>query len=391
MKENIEMASSTTTPENLEDLYQVPTYAKMPLSIERGEGCFVYDSDNVSYLDMYGGHAVVCTGHCHPHVVESVQKQAARLIFYSNATYNSVRAAAVRKLVEAAGEPFRQVFLVNSGGEANDNAIKLARAMTGRVEILSFQNSFHGRTYGSLSATGVGKYRDYLNTPVPGHRILSVEDASAQISEKTAAVLVEPIQSMGGVVTIPIEVLKAIEAACRKKGALLIFDEIQTGLCRTGPFLYAQRIGVTPDIVTLAKGLASGLPAGAVLVTGDLGSKINKGDLGSTFGGNPLTSAAILATLEVLETEHLGANAKKQEEYLWGELAALEEVVEIRGAGLLIGIQFKGRTAKEIQAGLFERRILAGTSSDPQVLRLMPPLTLSRQDAGLFLESLQEL
>lgn len=385
------MASSTTTPENLEDLYQVPTYAKMPLSIERGEGCFVYDSDNVSYLDMYGGHAVVCTGHCHPHVVESVQKQVARLIFYSNATYNSVRAAAVRKLVETAGEPFRQVFLVNSGGEANDNAIKLARAMTGRKEILSFQNSFHGRTYGSLSATGVGKYRDYLNTPVPGHRILPTDAVPREISEKTAAVLVEPIQSMGGVVAIPTEVLKSIESACRQAGALLIFDEIQTGLCRTGPFLYAQRIGASPDIVTLAKGLASGLPAGAVLVTGEIGNKIKKGDLGSTFGGNPLTCAAILATLEVLETEHLGANAREQEEYLRQELSAFDNVAEVRGAGLLIGIRFKEQTAKEIQSSLFEKRILAGTSSDPQVLRLMPPLILSRQEASLFLDSLQEL
>lgn len=385
------MASSTTTPENLEDLYQVPTYAKMPLSIERGEGCFVYDSDNVSYLDMYGGHAVVCTGHCHPHVVESIQKQAARLIFYSNATYNSVRAAAVRKLVEAAGEPFHQVFLVNSGGEANDNAIKLARAVTGREEILSFQNSFHGRTYGSLSATGVGKYREYLNTPVPEHRIRPIDQVVEGISEKTAAVLVEPIQSMGGVVTIPVDLLKAIESACRQVGALLIFDEIQTGLCRTGPFLYSQKIGVSPDIVTLAKGLASGIPAGAVLVTGEIGKKINKGDLGSTFGGNPLTCAAILATLEVLETEHLGANAQDQEEYLRQELMALENVDEVRGAGLLIGIRFKGQTARDIQSSLFEKRILAGTSSDPQVLRLMPPLILSRQEAGLFLESLQEL
>jgi acetylornithine/succinyldiaminopimelate/putrescine aminotransferase len=375
---------------NWEDRYQLQTYAKLPLSIEKGQGCYVYDSQGTSYLDMYGGHCVSSTGHCHPRVVQAIQEQVSELIFYSNAVYSGIRGKAVEKLLGCCSPPYYQVFLVNSGAEANDNAIKLSRAVTGRTEVISTQNAFHGRTYGSLSATGIGKFREYLNTPVPDHRISPLEDVVPLISEKTAAVFLEPIQSMGGVVEAPIPVLKQIEAACLDQGALLIFDEIQTGVGRTGSFLYSQKIGVTPDITTLAKGIASGYPAGAVLVTEKVSQQVGLGDLGSTFGGNPVACAAIYETLSVIQEEGLIENAASLGDYIADNLSGLNDVEEVRGEGLLLGIRFK-HSVKAIQKALLEEHILTGTSNDPTVLRLMPPLTLTQEQADHFIKALKSL
>ncbi len=375
----------------LEDRYQVNTYAKLPILIDRGEGCFVFDQDGKRYLDLYAGHAVTATGHCHPSVVAAIQRQASQLIFYSNATYSSTRSLALEKLIELS-RPYHQAFLVNSGAEANENAIKLARALTRRREVISTVNAFHGRTYGSLSATGIEKYRNFLNTPVPGHRILPFEKVAGSVSEKTAAVLIEPIQSMGGVVTIPISTIQEIARSCQAAGALLIFDEIQTGVGRTGgTFLYSQKLDVVPDLTSLAKGIASGYPAGAVLMTEEIAGRVNPGDLGTTFGGNPLACAAILSTLQVIQEEGLLAQVDDVSGYLRDSLAELPVIEELRGDGLLLGIRFKGLTAKEAQKRLLEAFILTGTSYDPSVLRLMPPLTLGRDEADIFIEAVRSL
>ena len=376
----------------LEDRYQLPTYAKFPMFIEKGEGCYVYDQEGNRYLDFYGAHAVASTGHCHPHVVQAIQEQAARLIFYSNVSYNSARARAVRKLLEMAGPPYYQAFLVNSGSEANENAIKLARASTGRREIISCSGSFHGRTYGSLSSTGIPKYANYLNTPVPMHRILPAQGVPAAVSEKTAAVLIEPIQSMGGMQEIPLDCLSQIQKACHNQGALLIFDEVQTGLARTGSFLFSGHGNIHPEMVTLAKGIASGFPAGALLVTEELARTVKSGDLGSTFGGGPLSCAAMQATLEVIEREQLAKNARLMGDYLKEALTSLDSVEEVRGRGLLLGLKLSAeRKAKELQAALLEKHILAGTSMDTQVLRLMPPLILTRSEADHFVEAVKTI
>jgi len=385
------MSLSSTKWQEEEDRYLLATYAKLPISIERGQGCYVYDAEGNEYLDMYSGHCVTSTGHCHPKVVAAVQRQVAKLIFYSNATYNSTRARAANKLVKLCGPCCHQAFFVNSGAEANENAIKLARAVTGRREVISCQGAFHGRTYGSLSATGIDKYREYINTPVPDHNVLSIDRVPASVSEDTAAVIVEPIQSMGGVVLITPEVLRSIDEACRAKGALLIFDEIQTGVGRTGSFLYSEQVGVVPAITTLAKGIASGYSVGAVLVTGELSGRVEKGDLGSTFGGSPLACAAIEATLEVIDSEGLMENAAVTGDYLAQHLAELDLVQEVRGKGLLIGLKFRRDCAKDVQQALFEKRVLTGGSADPQVLRLMPALTLARVEADLFLEAMEEI
>jgi acetylornithine aminotransferase/acetylornithine/N-succinyldiaminopimelate aminotransferase len=377
--------------QTVEDRYQLQTYSKLPVSIERGQGCYVYDERGKRYLDLYSGHCVTSTGHCHPTVVKAVQDQASKLIFYSNATYSSVRARAVEKLLKLCAPPFYQVFLVNSGAEANENAIKLARAVTGRVEIISTQNAFHGRTYASLSSTGIDHYRAYLNPPVPHHRILSHEQVAGSVSERTAGVLIEPIQSMGGVVEISQKILHEIEQSCRDHGSLLIFDEIQTGIGRTGSFLYSHQAGVNPDITTLAKGIASGYAAGADVVTEEVAAAVKKGDLGSTFGGSPLACAAMEATLEVVVQERLVKNASELGAYLYDRLTDLDQVDNVRGRGLLLGVRFRNRAAKEVQKVLFENKILTGSSNDPQVLRLMPALTLGQKEVDLLVEVLKTL
>ena len=375
-----------------EDRYQLPTYAKLPTALERGNGCYVYDSDGNQYLDFYAGHAVVSTGHCHPRVVDAIREQAGKLIFYSNVTYNGIRARASRRLLEMAGEPFYQTFLASSGSEANENAIKLARAQTGRRELISLEGSFHGRTYGSLSATGIAKYPAYLNTPVPGHRILPAQEVAAAVSQETAAVLVEPIQSMGGVREIPASVLSDISQACRRHGSLLIYDEVQTGVGRTGRFLYSGLHDIYPDMVTLAKGIASGFPASALLVTEELARGVKSGDLGTTFGGGQLACAALKATLDVIQEEQLVENAAIMGTYLTERLEAMEGVAQILGRGLLLGIRW-GRegAAKALQKGLRERGILTGSSTDPTVLRLMPPLVVQRNEVDTFLEAVAAL
>jgi acetylornithine/succinyldiaminopimelate/putrescine aminotransferase len=380
------MEELANTVKETEDRYQLKTYAKLPLVLDRGRGCYVYDQDGNEYLDLYGGHAVVSTGHCHPRVVEALRTQAEEILFYSNVVYSSVRARAVKKLMEFAGPPYWQAFLANSGSEANENAIKVARALTGRTDVLSLSNSFHGRTYGSLSSTGVSHYAEYLNTPVPGHRILDLQEVADAVDSDTAAVLLEPIQSMGGVEEVPEQTLHQIHDACRSHGAFLIFDEVQTGVGRTGSFLYAGTGGIYPEMVTLAKGIASGVPASALLVTREVAEKVRSGDLGATFGGAPVSCAAMEATLEVLEEEDLIRNAARIGSYLRQELETLPWVAEVRGRGLLLGIKIQGGTAKDLGRFLRASRILTGTSSDPSVLRLLPPLVLGRKEADAFLE-----
>jgi acetylornithine/succinyldiaminopimelate/putrescine aminotransferase len=380
------MEELANTVKETEDRYQLKTYAKLPLVLDRGRGCYVYDQDGNEYLDLYGGHAVVSTGHCHPRVVEALRTQAEEILFYSNVVYSSVRARAVKKLMEFAGPPYWQAFLANSGSEANENAIKVARALTGRTDVLSLSNSFHGRTYGSLSSTGVSHYAEYLNTPVPGHRILDLQEVADAVDSDTAAVLLEPIQSMGGVEEVPEQTLHQIHDACRSHGAFLIFDEVQTGVGRTGSFLYAGTAGIYPEMVTLAKGIASGVPASALLVTREVAEKVRSGDLGATFGGAPVSCAAMEATLQVLEEEDLIRNAARIGSYLRQELETLPWVAEVRGRGLLLGIKIQGGTAKDLGRFLRASRILTGTSSDPSVLRLLPPLVLGRKEADAFLE-----
>jgi len=377
----------------IEDAYQLKTYKKFPLTIERGQDVWLYASDGKRYLDLYGGHAVVVTGHCHPRVVAALRAQAEKLIFYSNTVYNDVRAQAAQRLIEVAPEGLTKVFFVNSGAEANETAIKLARKLTGKAGLISFEGGFHGRTYGALSATGISKYRDPIQPRVPNHYFApfgDLEATAALMNDESAGILLEPIQSMAGVRLAPAEFYQGLRRLCDEYGAMLIYDEVQTGFGRTGEFFFTPRFGVTPDMMTLAKGIASGVPMGAVLVTEAIADRVGYGDLGTTFGGGPLACAALLATVEVIQEEGLLVNVQTQGGYLRDQLASLKEIKEVRGLGFLIGIEFN-REASIYQQHLLSNRILTGLSDDPYVLRLLPPLTLQRRMIDYFLDVLSDI
>ncbi|HVG20587.1 MAG TPA: aspartate aminotransferase family protein [Blastocatellia bacterium] len=379
---------------DIEEQYQVATYKKFPFVIERGQDVWVYTDAGDRYLDLYGGHAVVSTGHSHPRVVRALSEQAGRLIFYSNLVYNDVRARAAKKLVEIAPATLSKTFFVNSGTEANENAMKVARKLTGREKVVSFEGSFHGRTPGSLSATALPKYREGLSPSLPGHVYApfgDIESVERLIDHQTAAVILEPIQSMGGVRMGAPDFYQGLRRACDRAGAMLIYDEVQTGMGRTGEFFFAGRHGVAPDMVTLAKGIASGVPMGAVLMTEAIAGEMKAGDLGTTFGGGPLAAAALEATVDVIRDERLLENVRKNSDHLFAGLRRLDAVEEVRGLGYLVGIKFKGESAKPYQQALLERRIITGLADDASILRLLPPLTLRRPEIDLLLAELSGL
>ncbi len=375
----------------IEEEFQVATYKKFPFAITRGTDVWVYTSEGERYLDLYGGHAVVATGHSHPRIVQAISEQAGRLVFYSNLVYNDARARAARKLIEVAPDLLTKVFFVNSGTEANENAMKIARKLTARPQVISFEGGFHGRTPGSLSATGLSKYREGVSPLVEGHVYAPFGDIAAVerlIDGETAAVLLEPIQSMGGVRMAEADFYRELRELCDRAGAMLIYDEVQTGMGRTGDYFFAGRAGVTPDLVTLAKGIASGVPMGAVLMTEEIAANIKTGDLGTTFGGGPIAAAALEATIDVIRDERLLENVRVNSEYLFAELGKMTNVEEVRGLGYLIGIKFKAESARPVQQALLERKIITGLADDVSVLRLLPPLTLKRTEIDLFLGEL---
>src|SRR5437899_8908169 len=274
----------------LEDRYQLATYKKMPIVAERGEGVWIYASDGQRYLDLYGGHAVAGTGHCHPHVVKAIHEQSDKLLFYSNLVYSEARARAAEKLVSVAPDALTKAFFCNSGTEANENAMRMARMATGRENIITFSGGFHGRTADAISATFLGKYREIGRPNVPGHleaEFGNIESVRALADESIAAIMLEPIQSMAGVRTAGSEFFQALRELCNERGIVLIYDEVQTGVGRTGEWFFAGSDAgdrVVPDILTLAKSLGSGIPVGACLVSEKIAVHIKENDLGTTFG-----------------------------------------------------------------------------------------------------------
>jgi acetylornithine/succinyldiaminopimelate/putrescine aminotransferase len=379
----------------LEERYQLATYKKMPVVAERGEGVWIYASNGERYLDLYGGHAVAATGHCHPRVVKAITQQAGKLLFYSNLVYSETRARAAEKLVSVAPELLTRAFFCNSGTEANENAMRMARMTTGRENIITFSGGFHGRTADAISATFLGKYRELGKPNVPGHlqaEFGDIESVRKLADESVAAIMLEPIQSMAGVKLAPPSFYRAVCELCDQRGIILIYDEVQTGIGRTGEWFFAGSEaggGIVPDIITLAKALGSGIPVGACLVTGRVASHIKENDLGTTFGGGMIAMAAITATLEAIEVDGMLANVRRVGAYLRGRLKEIEQVVNVHGRGFLLGLEFAGK-AKPIHEALLDRRIITGTSSDANVLRLLPPLCLKREEIDLFIEKLNE-
>lgn len=380
----------------LEEQYQLATYKKMPVVAERGEGVWVYTSDGERYLDLYGGHAVAGTGHCHPHVVQAIREQAEKLLFYSNLVYSETRARTAAKLVSVAPEALTKSFFCNSGTEANENAMRMARFATRRENIITFGGGFHGRTADAISATFLGKYREIGKPNVPGHlkaEFGDIDSVRALADESVAGIMLEPIQSMAGVKMAPSSFYRELRKLCDARGIVLIYDEVQTGIGRTGDWFFAGSeagAGVVPDIVTLAKALGSGIPVGACLVTDKIASHIKENDLGTTFGGGMIAMAAATATLEAIESDHMLENVRKVEAHLRERLQEIEQVVDVHGRGFLLGLEFVA-DAKAVHAALLEQRIITGTSSDPKVLRLLPPLCLRPEHVDLFVEALRKV
>ena len=377
-----------------EEHFQLATYKKMPIAAERGDGVWIYTSDGERYLDLYGGHAVAGTGHCHPHVVKAIREQAEQLLFYSNLVYSSARARAAEKLVSVAPAHLTKTFFCNSGTEANENAMRMARMATGREQIITFSGGFHGRTADAISATFLGKYRELGKPNVPGHlqaEFGDIESVSALADETVAAIMLEPIQSMAGVRMAEPGFYRALRELCDERGIVLIYDEVQTGVGRTGEWFFAGSAagdGVVPDVITLAKALGSGVPVGACLVTDQIASHIKENDLGTTFGGGMLAMAAVTATLEAIEADGMLENVKSVEAYLRERLREVEEVVAVHGRGFLLGIEFAEKAAT-VHKKLLEQKIITGTSSNPNVLRLLPPLSLQTAEVDLFVEALR--
>jgi acetylornithine/succinyldiaminopimelate/putrescine aminotransferase len=353
----------------------LPTYAPYPFPLLRGEGDRVFDDRGQAWWDFYGGHCVCATGHSHPAIVKAVSAQAATLLFYSAAAALPVRDQAAAAITAFSG--MDSVFFCNSGAEANENALKLALLLTGRKQLAAFQGGWHGRTLLALSVTDDPKITEpFADQLVPALRLpfgdlVALE--SADFSD-VAGVILEPIQSMAGIKTPSREWFQALRAKCDATGTLLIFDEIQTGMGRMGTPFAAQFYGVRPDLMTSAKGLASGVPMGALLMTAAVASKLKGGDLGSTFGGGPLACAALLATVDVIQSEGLMANATAACARLRQELVG-SVVTEVLGEGLLLGLRTAHAAA--LKKHLLARNILVGGSGDPTVLRLMPPLNVS--------------
>ena len=381
--------------EKLEEQFQLATYAKMNIAAERGAGAWIWTSEGEKYLDLYGGHAVCATGHCHPHVVESLKKQSEKLLFYSNLVYSDVRAEAAEKLVSVSPESLTKVFFCNSGTEANENAMRMARMATGREKIITFSGGFHGRTADSISATFLGKYREIGKPNVPGHvcaEFGDLESVRSLADETVAAIFLEPIQSMAGVREAAPEFFVGLREICDEFGICLIFDEVQTGIGRTGNWFFGGSDlsdGVVPDITTLAKSLGSGVPVGACLVNEKVSAKIKTNDLGTTFGGGMLAMAAVLATLEAIENDEMLRNAKAVENHLREKLREVPNLVTLHGKGCLLGIEFSDECAP-VHAKLLENKIITGTSSDANVLRLLPPLCVRIEEIDLLIEALKE-
>jgi acetylornithine aminotransferase/acetylornithine/N-succinyldiaminopimelate aminotransferase len=379
-----------------EELYQLATYKKMPIAAERGEGVWIYTTEGDKYLDLYGGHAVAGTGHCHHLVVQAIREQSEKLLFYSNLVYSDARARAAERLVSIAPAALTKAFFCNSGTEANENAMRMARMATGRENVITFSGGFHGRTADAISATFLGKYRELGRPNVPGHLEATfgdIESVRALVDDNVAAIMLEPIQSMAGVRMAQPGFYRELRELCDEQGVVLVYDEVQTGVGRTGDWFFAGSAagdGVVPDVVTLAKALGSGVPVGACLVTEAISSHIKENDLGTTFGGGMLAMAAVTATLEAIQNDRMLPNVKSVEAHLRERLREIEQVVAVRGLGFLLGIEFNNKAAP-VHKALLERKIITGTSSDANVLRLLPPLCLSAEHVDLFATQLEEI
>jgi acetylornithine/N-succinyldiaminopimelate aminotransferase len=379
--------------------YLMPTYRPAPLAFVRGEGAYLWDVEGRRYLDFVSGIAVCGTGHCHPQVVEAIQRQAATLLHTSNLYCSPLAAQLAQRLT---GLTFAErCFFANSGAEANEAAIKLARRWAGKHKppsarvIVTALQSFHGRTLTTITATGQEKYQRPFAPLTPGFRYVPFNDLGAlraAVDEEVCAVMLEPIQGEGGVIVPDDDYLPGVRQLCDERRVLLILDEVQTGLGRTGRWFAYEHWGIVPDIMTLAKGLGSGVPIGACLARGEAAMAFEPGDHASTFGGNYLACAAALATLEVIQRERLVENAARVGEYLQARLTALcaerPLIAGVRGRGLLLALLLSQPRAKQLEAACRERGLLVNALAEDK-LRLAPPLIITPEQADEAVDTIK--
>ena len=370
-------------------------YPLFDINIVKGNGCRVWDDHGTEYLDLYGGHAVISIGHCHPHYVSMLETQLHKLGFYSNSVVNTLQRQLAARLGKVCGYDDYQLFLVNSGAEANENALKLASFHTGRTRVLSAAKAFHGRTSLAVEATDNPKIIAPINAnnhvtylPLNNLAAWEVELAKGDV----AACIIECIQGVGGIRMASEEFARGLQAVCRKHGTVLVCDEIQCGYGRSGKFFAHQWLGIRPDIITCAKGIGNGFPMGAVLISPEF--KPVYGMLGTTFGGNHLACTAALAVLDVMESEHLVDNAHEVGEYLITRLKALQQscshIVEVRGRGMMIGIELD-MPHKELRSRLIHDEHCFTGCASTNILRLLPPLCLTKADADAFVEKFKKV
>ena len=373
---------------NLFDVYPL-----LDVTIEKGEGCHVWDSQGQEYLDLYGGHAVISIGHCHPHYVEMMTNQLNKLGFYSNSVINPLQRQLAQRLGKACGYDDYQLFLINSGAEANENCLKLASFHNDRTRVLSAEKAFHGRTSLAVEVTNNPKIIAPINdnnhvTYLPLNDLEAWENELAK--GDVCACILECIQGVGGIRMATPEFAQGLQAACKKYGTVLVCDEIQCGYGRSGKFFAHQWLGIKPDLISVAKGIGNGFPMAAVLISPEF--KPVYGQLGTTFGGNHLGCAAALAVLDVIEQEHLVENAHEVGEYLIGKLKELQQtephIVEVRGRGLMIGIELDVPHKPIREKLVYEEHCFTGCAST-NILRLLPPLCFTKAQADDFIERLK--
>ncbi|MGC4022211.1 MAG: aminotransferase class III-fold pyridoxal phosphate-dependent enzyme [Cyclobacteriaceae bacterium] len=362
-------------------------YPLFPIEPVKAEGSWLWDKEGKKYLDLYGGHAVISIGHNHPHFVERLKSQLDKISFYSNSVKNSLQEELAEKLGKLSGYPDYELFLCNSGAEANENALKLASFVTGRKKVIAFSKAFHGRTSGAVAATDNPKIVAPFNA---NHEIEflpfnDLKSAAEKIDSKVAAVIIEGIQGVGGIHIASNSFLELLSKKCKEVGALLILDEVQSGYGRTGKFFAHQHSAIKPDLITTAKGMGNGFPIGGVLINPNI--KPWSGMLGTTFGGNYLASAAALSVIEVIESENLMNNAASIGNYWTEQLKSFTPIQEIRGKGLMIGFDLPESLTSLRKDLLFKHNIFTGEAK-PNTVRLLPSLALKKSEADVLLEAL---
>ncbi|MGB5335965.1 MAG: aminotransferase class III-fold pyridoxal phosphate-dependent enzyme [Woeseiaceae bacterium] len=379
-------------PRVREAQYTIPVYGQLPFVPERASGCHIFTADGRRILDLYGGHAVAALGYGHPGLVKTLGEQSKKLLFQSNSVALEVRAQAAEQLVRVAPDGIDRVFFVNSGAEANENALRMACVATGRGKILAITQGFHGRTAAAAAVTwNSDKWYGFPSKPFDVDFIPrdDCDAALEMIDSDVAAVIVEPVQGVAGAYDLSENFLTTLRQQTRALGALLIADEVQSGMGRCGQFFGVQVFGIKPDILTSAKSLGAGVPCGAVLCSQEIAANFGPGALGTTFGGGPLAAAAIAATIDAIQTEDLLRNVRDREAQI-REQCVVGPVQKIQGMGLLLGLVCD-RPAKEVQSALLEHDILTGTSGDPHVVRILAPLVLDAKHVEHLAQALQTL